>query len=174
MGIDASTNSVAFCVMENGKPIRWGEIKFVGSNVYERILDASLKMRDLKDTFKVDYIAIESAILVNSVSVAVKMAYVFGAIMAELLREGGAVVEVKPLVWQSAIGNKAWTAPQKAALKKKNPGRSISWYKTEMRKQRKQFTLDYFNKKYKLKIESDNVGDAFGVAEYISKQVQGG
>lgn len=169
MGIDASTNSLAFCIMKNGKPVKWGELQFHGANVYERILDASLKVRDLRETFKVDYIAIESAVLVNSVSVAVKMAYVFGAIMAELLREGAEVIEVKPITWQSFIGNKVWTAQQKAALKKKTPGKSVSWYKTEMRRQRKQFTLDYFNKKYKLKLESDNVGDAFGVAHYLSE-----
>ena len=28
LGIDASTNSVAFCLMENDKPLKWGKIEF--------------------------------------------------------------------------------------------------------------------------------------------------
>jgi Holliday junction resolvasome RuvABC endonuclease subunit len=171
MGIDASTNSMAFCIMQAGKPISYGEIMFHGSNVYERILDASLKVRELRSQFKVDYIAIESAVLVNSAAVGIKMAYVFGAIMAELLRDGGEVREVKPLTWQSYIGTKSWTPKEKAALKAAIPGKSVSWYKAEIRKRRKQKTLDYFNKKYKIKLESDNVGDAFGVAHYLSEHL---
>ena len=26
LGIDASTNSVAFCLMENDKPLKWGQV----------------------------------------------------------------------------------------------------------------------------------------------------
>ena len=26
LGIDASTNSIAFCLMENDKPLKWGKI----------------------------------------------------------------------------------------------------------------------------------------------------
>jgi hypothetical protein len=171
MGIDASTNSMAFCIMRGKKVIRYGEVMFRGSNVYERILDASLKLRELRSEFKVDYIAIESAVLVNSAAVGIKMAYVFGAIMAELLREGATVIEVKPLTWQSYIGNKSWTPKERAALRAAIPGKSASWYKAEIRKRRKQKTMDYFNKKFKLNIESDNVSDAFGVAHYLSEHL---
>ena len=37
LGIDASTNSVAFCLMDNGIPVKWGKIEFVGSDIYEKI-----------------------------------------------------------------------------------------------------------------------------------------
>lgn len=37
LGIDASTNSVAFCLMENNIPIKWGKIEFAGSDIYENI-----------------------------------------------------------------------------------------------------------------------------------------
>lgn len=171
MGIDASTNSMAFCIMESGKPVKWGEVQFRGANVYERILDASLKMRELREEFDVHYIAIESAIVVNSVAVGIKMAYVFGAIMAELLREGADVMEVKPLVWQSYIGNKSYDRAQKLAVRTQHPGHKASWYSAEIRKRRKQFTMDYFNKKFKVGIESDNVSDAFGIAYYVSGQM---
>lgn len=162
---------MAFCIMENGKPVKWGEIQFRGANVYERILDASLKMREIREQFDVKYIAIEAAIVVNSVAVGIKMAYVFGAIMAELLRGGAEVIEVKPLVWQSYIGNKSWDGAAKTALRTQYPGHKPSWYSAEIRKRRKQFTMDYFNKKFKAGITSDNVSDAFGVAYYVSGQM---
>ena len=44
LGIDASTNSVAFCLMENDKPIKWGKIEFVGADIFEKIHDAKNKM----------------------------------------------------------------------------------------------------------------------------------
>jgi Holliday junction resolvasome RuvABC endonuclease subunit len=168
MGVDASTMSMAYCVMEDQEVLAYGEIFFHGDSVFERAVDASKKIKALKDEFNYDMIAIESAIIVNSAVVGIKMAYVFGAIVAELCRNGEPIVEVKPLAWQSYIGNKAWNAAQKADLKKANPKKSVSWLKNEMRKQRKQATIDYFNTKYGTKIQSDNVADAFGVAYYVS------
>lgn len=168
MGIDASTMSMAFSIMSDQKLLSYGEIFFDGDNVFERAVDASKKIRQLKKDFQYDMIAIESAIIVNSAVVGIKMAYVFGAIVAELCRDGAPIVEVKPLAWQSYIGNKAWTAAQKAELKKQYPKKSASWLKTEMRRQRKQATIDFFNDKFGTSIESDNVADALGVAYYVS------
>ncbi len=44
LGIDASTNSVAFCLMENDQPLKWGKIDFVGADIYEKIYDAKVKI----------------------------------------------------------------------------------------------------------------------------------
>jgi hypothetical protein len=44
LGIDASTNSVAFCLMENDQPLKWGKIEFAGSDIYDKILDAKNKV----------------------------------------------------------------------------------------------------------------------------------
>jgi hypothetical protein len=46
-GIDASTNSLAFAVFEGETPIYCGEVKFNGSNVFERLKDAKVKTRAL-------------------------------------------------------------------------------------------------------------------------------
>ena len=32
LGIDASTNSIAFCLLENNIPIKWGKINLNGNN----------------------------------------------------------------------------------------------------------------------------------------------
>ncbi len=51
LGIDASTNSVAFCLMEGDKPIRWGKVEFNGADIYEKIYEIleehNIKLDDL-------------------------------------------------------------------------------------------------------------------------------
>ena len=79
LGIDASTNSFAFCLMDQKKPIKWGEIDFEGSDIYQRILDAKRKIKAFKNELDTDFIVIEAAISVKSVHTGIKMAYVFGA-----------------------------------------------------------------------------------------------
>ena len=118
MGIDASTKSIAFCVMSGDRVIKYGEVFFNGADISERILDATRKIHSLKKEFKVDYIAIESAIVVRSPGVAIKLAYMFGAIMGELLDQGARLKEVAPITWQSYIGNKNLTKAEKEKIKK--------------------------------------------------------
>src|SRR5689334_22815277 len=86
IGIDASTNSLAFAIFEGETPIRCGEVVFKGSNVPERLLDAKKKTRALVSAgiLKADYIVIESAVMVRNVQVAIDLAYVYGAILGEL------------------------------------------------------------------------------------------
>ena len=36
LGIDASTNSVAFCLMDNNIPQKWGKIEFTGASIYDK------------------------------------------------------------------------------------------------------------------------------------------
>jgi Holliday junction resolvasome RuvABC endonuclease subunit len=171
MGIDASTNSIAFCIFRDGKLARYGEIDFNGSDVFERTLDAKLKVSALNEEFSVDFVAIESAVMVRSAAVAIKMAYVFGAIIAELQNQGARVVAVSPLEWQTYIGNSRYSRAEKAAVSKANPNRSASWVRNHIREARKQRTMDFFNEKFGVVLESDNVGDAFGLAWFASHKL---
>jgi Holliday junction resolvasome RuvABC endonuclease subunit len=169
MGIDCSTHALAFTIFYNRRPIHWGKICFEGADVFERLADAADKLRAVKDEFDVDYIAFEGAIMakVNNPDVTIKLAMVYGACIAELMRKNVRVVTVKPLEWQSFIGNKNWTKVQKEALKAEIPGKSASWYSTEIRSRRKQFTMDYFNKKWpQMKLEDNDVGDSCGIAYF--------
>ena len=166
MGIDASTKSIAFCVMSGDTVIKYGEVFFNGADISERILDAKRKVYSLRKEFKVDYIAIESAIVVRSPGVAIKLAYMFGAIMGELLDQGARLKEVAPITWQSYIGNKNLTKAEKEQIKKDFPGHATSWYNNKSREIRKHRTIDFFNNKFNVDIESDNVADAFGLAYY--------
>jgi Holliday junction resolvasome RuvABC endonuclease subunit len=166
LGIDASTNSVAFCLMENDKPLKWGKIEFVGADIYEKIYDAKVKMHAMLNELKSDYIAVEGAILVRSPDAVIKLSYVYGVVIAELMSTGASVITISPTSWQSYIGNKNPTKMEKDKLRFENPGYADSWYKNKMRQIRKQRTVDYFNKKYGLNLDDFDVADAFGIAHY--------
>lgn len=165
LGIDASTQSIAFCLFDDETPIYYGEVTFQGADVYERILDAKRKLHALKKTVlhDIDYVAIEAAVVVKSVHVGIKMAYVFGAIMGELLEDHIKVIEIHPISWQSFIGNKNFTKAEKEAVKNDFPGKSENWYKAKIRDIRKHKTLQYMSEKGII-TDSDNVADAAGLA----------
>lgn len=173
LGVDASTNSIAFCVIENKKVVSYGEIQFEGGSIYERILDAKRKVSAISNNlFNVDFMAIEAAVSVKSVHVGIKMAYVFGAIMGEILQDHIEVVEVHPITWQSFIGNKNFTKQQKEDIKKQYPGKSENWYKAKIRETRKGITNE-FAKGHGVITSSDNVSDAFGIAWYAAHEIAG-
>jgi Holliday junction resolvasome RuvABC endonuclease subunit len=169
LGIDASTNSIAFCLMENDKPLKWGKIELVGMDIYEKIYDAKKKMALMLDELKSDYIVVEGAILVRSPDAVIKLSYVYGVVIAELMSTGAKVITISPSSWQAYIGNKNPTKDEKQAIRVKNPGYADSWYKTQLRNMRKQRTVDYFNNKYSLLITDFDVADSFGIAHYANK-----
>lgn len=165
MGIDASTRSLAFCVFDDRRPVQYGEIFFEGADVYERILDAKKKTRAIKKRFSVDFIALEAAVMVRSAATGLKMAYIFGAIMGELIEHKNQVVEVHPITWQSYIGNKNFTKAEKDKVKLDYPGKSENWYKSKIREIRKSKTIEFCSS-IGVNVESDNVADATGIAWY--------
>ena len=170
LGVDASTNSIAFCLMNDKVPVKWGEIFFEGADIYERILDAKRKIKAFKDELDTDFVVLEAAISVKSVHTGIKMAYVFGAIMGELLSDNMKVVEVHPITWQSYIGNKNFTKIEKEAIKNEFPGKSDNWYKGKIRERRKNKTID-FVRSIGVDTESDNVADSAGIAWYAVNEI---
>ena len=169
LGIDCSTHSFAFTIFWNRKPVKWGKINFEGADVFERLHDAGDKIAAVKDEFDVDYIVMESAIMakVQNPDVTIKLAYVYGAVLSELLRKGVKVVTVKPTEWQNYIGNKNFTKVEKEKLRVDFPGKSAAWYSNKAREIRKQRTMDFFNKKWPhMKLTDNDVGDSAGIAYF--------
>jgi len=166
LGIDASTNSIAFCLMENNKPTKWGKIELTGSDIYEKIYDAKVKVHAMLRELRSDYIVVEGAVFVKSPDAVIKLSYVYGVVIAELMSSGANVITITPTSWQAYIGNKNPTKMEKDALRFENPGHVDSWYKAKMREIRKQRTVDYFNNKYDLSLDDFDVADAFGIAHY--------
>lgn len=169
LGIDASTNSIAFCLMENDIPLKWGKIDLVGQDIYEKIYDAKKKTSLMLEELSADYIVVEGAILVRSPDAVIKLSYVYGVVIAELMSTGAKVITISPTSWQAYIGNKNPTNAEKAEIRKNNPGYADSWYKNQIRNMRKQRTVDYFNNKYKLSLDDFDVADSFGIAHYANK-----
>ena len=169
LGIDASTNSIAFCLMEDDVPLKWGKINLSGEDIYEKIHDAKNKMTMMLDELKSDYIAVEGAILVRSPDAVIKLSYVYGVVIAELMSTGAKVITISPSSWQAYIGNKNPTKDEKSGIRLANPGYAESWYKNQLRNMRKQRTADYFNKKYGLEITDFDVADSFGIAHYSNQ-----
>ena len=172
MGVDCSTNSLAFAIFENGRPVRWGEIEFEGSDLYYRLPDARHKVEALFAEFEsVDAIAFEKAVMVRSVEVAIKLAMVFGTVLSVLLESGAVVTEVYPISWQSYIGNPNLTAKERTNLEIKHPGKSKAWYQSAGREIRKNRTKKWVLTNYGITIDSDNVSDAFGVAYFCQEHL---
>jgi Holliday junction resolvasome RuvABC endonuclease subunit len=171
LGIDASTNSFAFCLMHENTAVKWGEVTFDGSDVYERILDAKKKIHAFKNELDFDFVVMEAAISVKSVATGIKMAYVFGTIMSELLEDNIKVLEVHPIAWQSFINNKNFTKAEKQAVKDEFPNKSENWIKNKIREKRKQKTINWVKDTYDINLESDNVADAFGIAYYVVSNI---
>jgi len=171
LGIDASTSSIAFCLMENDIPLKWGKINLSGNDIYEKIYDAKIKMSVMLDELQADYIAVEGAVLVRSADAVIKLSYVYGVVIAELMSTGAKVITISPTSWQAYIGNKNPTKEEKAGIRLANPGYADSWYKNQIRNMRKQRTANYFNSKYNLSIEDFDVADSFGIAHYANKEL---
>jgi Holliday junction resolvasome RuvABC endonuclease subunit len=169
LGIDASTNSIGFCLMENDVPIKWGKIEFEGADIYEKIYDAKVKVHAMLGELKSDYIAIEGAVLVRSPDAVIKLSYVYGTVISELMSTGSKVITISPTSWQAYIGNKNPTKDEKDGIRAKNPGYADSWYKNQLRNMRKQRTVDFFNKKYGISLSDFDVADSFGIAHYANK-----
>lgn len=166
MGIDCSTYSLAFAIIDDGELIKWGEVQFDGSTIYDRILYARKITDSIFKDFQVSSVAIESAVMVKSVQVAIKMAYVFGAVMSSILTENVSVIEVPPISWQSYIGNNTLTKAEKVQIQKEFPGKSKSWYTSQYRKKRKNRTRQWVKEVFDVEVESDNVSDAIGITFY--------
>jgi Holliday junction resolvasome RuvABC endonuclease subunit len=171
LGIDASTTSIAFGIFDHGKLSQYGKINIQGEDIYKKIFDARKKVLAMKDILKADYIAIEAAIFVHSPDTAIKLAYVYGAIISQLLDENSKVVTVIPSQWQNFIGNKSFNKEEKAKLKIENPGKSDSWYASRIREIRKQRTISFVNNNLKPKtpIEDNDIADAIGIAYFAQE-----
>ena len=170
-GIDASTNSLAFAVLENGKAVHCGEITFRGNNIFERLKDAKQKTRALVEAgvLRADYVGIESAIMVRNIQTAIGLAYIYGAIIGELMEFNPEVHQIAPISWQSGIGVPNLTKAEKESIKTDFPGHSVTWYQNKGRKIRKQRILDVAREHFDIPDNSDNIGDAVGIAMHIDQ-----
>jgi Holliday junction resolvasome RuvABC endonuclease subunit len=176
LGVDGSTHSLAFCLMElddkGWRVVEWGKLDIDGTNVYERCGDVNRKLYGLMKLLHPDHVTFESVIFVNNRAVVIQLAKIIGAAIGVVQATGRTVAEVPPVTWMNYIGNPTRDSKEtKLELRKEIPGKSASWYKQELRKRRKQRTLDWVEQTYGIDIDDDDVGDAFGVAYYTTQEL---
>lgn len=169
ISIDASTNSLAFSYFDNGRLVKYGKIRFNGTDAFYKAGDACKKSIPFFKKVSADAVVIEGAIYSNSPKTAMQLSLVQGAILAAAQVSGIRIVKaVTPVQWQSYIGNNLLTVEEKQFIIKKNPGRTSSWYKTKQRETRKNKTISLVNKKFKIKVDDDDVADAIGLGWFVS------
>lgn len=166
LGIDVSTQSFAFCLYDRTGPVRWGEIKFEGKDVFARLADGQKKVAAMHDILKADLVVAEGAIYVQNKKTVILLAYSLGAIIAALYNAGSRVEEVSPMTWQRFIGNNPLTKEEKAAVAADNPDRSKVWYTAKYREIRKARTMAWVDQEFGIKANNDNVGDAVAIAHW--------
>lgn len=170
LGIDASTNSMAFSIFEQRKLIKYGKVYFSGNHVYERTGDATKKISQFLKDYEIDAIVIESAIYTNSQNTAINLSLVQGAILgASQMYHKAPIVSCSPVSWQSWIGNGRLTKQEKQSIKDENPNRSFSWYKSKEREIRKSRTIRKINIQFDLEVDDDDVADAIAIGWYSSE-----
>jgi Holliday junction resolvasome RuvABC endonuclease subunit len=168
--IDASTNNIAFALFDNEtKELGFiGKINFEGKDIYEKVLNAGERVRAVFDYYGgFEAIVIEHTVFMNSPKTAADLALVQGAILGAAGQTGTKNVgKVSPITWQNFIGNKKISKEEQMIIRSKNPGKSISWYKTYERNIRKQRTIKFINTIYDRNIEDNDVADACGIGHW--------
>ncbi|NDB58810.1 hypothetical protein EB001_10210 [bacterium] len=166
--IDASTNSLAFAFYCHKTITDHGKINFQGSNIYEKVIDATAKVKAFFEFYNMtEAIVIEHTVFMNSPKTAADLALVQGAIIgAAGLAKVKIIGRVSPITWQSYLGNKKLSKEEQLQIRSLNPGKSDSWYKTYERDFRKRRTIKLLEVIYDKKIEDYDVADAAGIGHW--------
>jgi len=168
--IDASTNNLAFALFDTktGSLGAVGKITFEGDDIYQKVMDSGKKVRaffDYYGGFKA--IIIEHTVFMNSPKTAADLALVQGAILGSAGQSGTDIIgKVSPITWQNFIGNKKISKEEQLLLRSKNPGKSVSWYKSYERNLRKERTIKFINTIYDRTITDNDVADACGIGHW--------
>jgi hypothetical protein len=169
--IDASTNSLAYATFDDEHLKEVGKIKFEGKDIYEKVIDAGRKSKELfEHVVNVDAIVIEHTVFMNSPKTAADLALVQGALLGAAGQSGIRIIgKVAPITWQNFIGNKKISKDEKLYIKSQNPGKSESWLKSYERELRKQRTINFINIQYDKTINDNDVADACGIGHWAIK-----
>ena len=168
LGIDCSTKKLSWVIVKDDGIEKYDEIYFEGTNFIDRYKDVRYKVLDLIEEFEeVDYICFEKAVMVRSADVALKLAGVFAVALSCLGEVDAKLIEVQPIVWQSAIGNPILRGEAKQKLL-----RAHSELKTKAKQQafvreyRKGITRAYVRNRSGIDFDIDDLSDAAGLAYF--------
>ena len=170
IAVDTSTNSLAFAIFSSDKLSLVGKILFEGTDIYQKCIDASKKIKTFLDhpSFSnIDSLIIEHTVFMNSPKTAADLALIQGAIIGAAGSSGIKTIgKVSPITWQNYIGNKKLTKDELFLIKKQNPGKSEGWYKGYARGIRKERTIKFININYDKELTDNDVADACGIGHW--------
>ena len=169
LGLDLSTNSIAYSFFVKGELAEYGEIKMKGTTA-QRNYQANQHGRILRQRLRPDFIMYESAVYMNSRKTVIALAEAYGSVVSSIAGPQTVVDSVVPVSWQSFIGNKALNKVEKTKIRMETPDKSASWYKEKERQFRKLRTIEWVYKTYGVSLNSDNVADAIGVGHYAKEK----
>lgn len=168
MGIDASSKSIAWGIIENDILIEYGEFFFRASDFDLRLYQARTIMESelMMNIFnRADYIIFEKAIIGPNKEVALKLAQMFGVLKSVLKDSSARLVEAPPMSWQEKIGNPVFRGRSRLDFLKLHPEwKTRSQMNSGIREHRKKVTQKIVYERFGEMIASDNVTDGIGLA----------
>ena len=144
LGLDTSTTSTGYCVMEDNKILAYGVIKPKKSlDVIDRIIYIEKEIKELIIAKEVEYVCIEELSSMRGASTTKVLATLQGHLEVELRKKEMLVTKCRPSEWR----------------KGKVKGRT--------RQELKSSAIEYIKNKYNLEVNDDEA-DAICIAEYAS------
>lgn len=144
LGLDTSTTSTGYCVMEDNKILAYGVIKPKKSlDVIDRIIYIEKEIKELIIAKEVEYVCIEELSSMRGASTTKVLATLQGHLEVELRKKEMLVTKCRPSEWR----------------KGKVKGRT--------RQELKSSAIEYIKNKYNLEVNDDEA-DAICIAEYGS------
>ena len=162
VGLDLSTNCIAYSLFVDGELSEWGRWEFTGTTD-DRLKQASRVARQLGLRLKPDKVVYEAAAYVNNRKTVIVLAQFYGAIVSAISQPNTVIRSVPAITWQNAIGNKALTKAEKAKIRLNSPDKSATWYKAAERDYRKKRTILWVRDTYGVCLTDDDVADAIAL-----------
>lgn len=144
LGLDTSTTSTGYCVMEDNKILAYGVIKPKKSlDVIDRIIYIEKEIKSIIKAKSVEYVCIEDLVSFRNAYATKGLAGLLMHIQIELRKRNMLVITVRPSEWRKGI------------------------VKGRTRQELKSSAIEYIKNKYNLEVNDDEA-DAICIAEYGS------
>ena len=118
LGLDTSTTSTGYCVMEDNKILAYGVIKPKKSlDVIDRIIYIEKEIKELIIAKEVEYVCIEDLVSFRNAYATKGLAGLLMHIQIELRKKDMLVITVRPTEWRKGIVKGKTRAEQKASGK---------------------------------------------------------
>lgn len=165
-GIDPSTQSIAVCVLVDGKIKRLIDVQLPKGDLATRLKKVREWFAPVVKLYPPDYVMVESPIFIQNPQTTKNIAYVVGILFGECLHLNIEITDIPPTTWKSWLGYKRVTKYQQAEILSRlgpTAGRK------EIERLRKSQVQDIMRAKYPaLDWSNDNLADATGIALYAN------